>query len=75
MTIKQMAMLNVAKFVAGALAIGVVNSLAINYFSIATVAIFWSVVFLIYAVKFVYDVELAKLERLNTLTKIKESGQ
>ncbi len=75
MTIKQMAMLNVAKFVAGALAIGVVNSLAINYFGIATVAIFWSVVFLIYAVKFVYDVELAKLERLNTLTKIKESGQ
>ncbi len=75
MTIKQMAMLNVAKFVAGALVIGVVNSLAINYFGIATVAIFWSVVFLIYAVKFVYDVELAKLERLNTLTKIKESGQ
>ncbi len=75
MTIKQMAMLNVAKFVAGALVLGVANSLAINYFGIAAVGIFWSIVFLIYAVKFVYDTELDKLERLNTLKKIKESGQ
>ncbi len=75
MTIKQMAMLNVAKFVAGAVALGVANSLAINYFGIATVGIFWTVVFMIYAIKFVYDVELSKLEARNSLKKIKESGQ
>lgn len=75
MTIKQMAAMNVAKFLAVIVAVALANSLAMNYFGIAAVGIFWSVVFLIYAVKFVYDTELAKLEARNSLKKIKDAGQ
>ena len=74
MTIKQMAALRVALFLGSAIAVGVVNTVAINYFGLATVGLAWSVVFLCYAVKFVYDVELAKLESRNSLKKLKELG-
>ena len=68
-----MAALNVAKFIGSAVVVGVVNTLAIEYFGLATVGVFWAVVVFAYMIKITYEIEVAKLERLNALRKIKDS--
>ncbi len=74
MTIKQMAALRVALFVGTAVTLSVLNTLAIEYFGLATVGMVWAVALFAYGIKFVYDVELAKLESQNSLKKLKELG-
>lgn len=73
MNLRQMAALNVAKFIGSAVVVGVVNTLAIEYFGLATVGVFWAVVVFAYMIKITYEIEVAKLERLNALRKIKDS--
>jgi high-affinity Fe2+/Pb2+ permease len=73
MTLKQMAALNVAKLVAFALAVGVVVNVSLHYFGLATVGLIAAVALLAYMIKFMYDIEVSKLESKNALTKIKES--
>ena len=73
MNIRQMAALNVAKFLAAVLAIGIVVNVSMFYFGIATVGIVFALAVLAYMIKFMYDIELSKLESKNALTKIKDS--
>jgi len=73
MTLKQMAAFNVAKIVAFALAVGVVVNVSLHYFGIATVGLIAAVALMAYMIKFMYDIEVSKLESKNALTKIKES--
>lgn len=72
MNIRQMALVNVAKILGFALAVGLVVNLGLHYFGIATVGIIAAVALLVYMIKFMYDIELSKLESKNTLTKLKE---
>jgi hypothetical protein len=72
MNIKQMAALRVAGLFGSAIAMGVVVNVGIHYFGIAAVGIIVSVALLAYMCKFVYDIELAKLESLNSLRKLKD---
>jgi high-affinity Fe2+/Pb2+ permease len=73
MTLKQMAALNVAKLVAFALAVGLVVNVSLHYFGLATVGLIMAIAVLAYMIKFMYDIEVSKLESKNALTKIKES--
>ena len=73
MNIRQMAALNVAKFLAAVLAIGIVVNVSMFYFGIATVGIVFALAVLAYMIKFMYDIELSKLESKNALAKIKEA--
>jgi len=75
MTLKQMAAVRVAKMLALVTAVGVANSWLINEFGLAVVGTGWAVIVLVYMTKMVYDMEVDKLERLNSLKKIKESQQ
>lgn len=72
MNIRQMAALNVAKFLAAVLAIGVVVNVLLFYFGIATVGIIAVSLMLVYMIRFMYQVELDKLESKNALAKLKE---
>jgi putative Ca2+/H+ antiporter (TMEM165/GDT1 family) len=72
MTLKQMALKRTAIFAASALAVGVLNSLAMHYFGAATVGLVWAVMFLIFGIRFVYQTEVDRLERENTLKKLKD---
>jgi len=72
MNIRQMAMLNVAKVVAGGLAVGVAVSLGIQYLGLALVGAVLALALFLYMIKFAYDIELSKLESKNALTKLKE---
>ena len=72
MTIKQMAALRVAGLIGSALITGVLVQVGIHYFGIAVVGTVLAVGFFAYMAKFVYDIELAKLESLNALNKLKE---
>ncbi len=73
MTLKQMAAVRVAKMLAVVTVVGVANSWLINEFGLAVVGTVWALVLLVYMTKMVYDMEVDKLERLNSLKKIKES--
>jgi Flp pilus assembly protein TadB len=72
MNIKQMAIVNVAKLVGFAVAVGVIVNLGIHYMGLATVGVILAVGVLAYMIKFMYDIELSKLESKNALTKLKE---
>lgn len=73
MTLKQMALKRTVIFIASAVGIGILNSLAIQYFGIEVVGMVWAAVFLVYAVRFVYQTEVDRLERENILKKIKDT--
>jgi len=73
MTLKQMAMVNVAKIVALAITVGIIVNISLHYFGIATVGLILALAVLIYMIKFMYDIEVAKLESKNALTKIRET--
>ena len=72
MTLKQLALKRTVIFAASALGVGLLNSLAIAYFGIETVGIVWAIMFLIFGVRFVYQTEVERLERENTLKKLKD---
>jgi hypothetical protein len=72
MNIKQMAAVRVAGLVGSAVLMGVVVNVGIHYFGLAAVGIVVTVALLAYFCKFAYDIELAKLESLNSLRKLKE---
>jgi hypothetical protein len=73
MTIKQMAALRVAKFLALVTVLGVTVNVLMFYFGIATVGIIMGLLMLGYMIRFMYQVELDKLERTNSLTKLRET--
>ena len=73
MNIRQMALLNVAKIIGSAMIAGILVNVGIHYLGIATVGTVIALAVLCYMAKMVYDIELAKLERLNALKKIKEA--
>jgi uncharacterized membrane protein YgaE (UPF0421/DUF939 family) len=68
-----MAAFNVAKIVAVALILGIIVNASLDYFGLATVGLIMAIAVLAYMIKFMYDIELSKLESKNALTKIKES--
>jgi Flp pilus assembly protein TadB len=72
MNIKQMAIVNVAKLVGFAVAVGVIVNVGLHYLGIATVGVILATGVLVYMIKFMYDIELSKLESKNALTKLKE---
>ena len=72
MTIKQMAAMRVAALIGSALLTGILVHVGIHYFGLAIVGTVFAVAVLAYMAKFVYDIELAKLESLNALNKLKE---
>ena len=74
MNIKQMAAARVAVFMAVSITMGAAVSAAITYWGLAIVGIALSVAVLLYLIKMLYDIELDKLERTNTLTKLKDLG-
>lgn len=73
MTLKQLALRRTAIFCLTALALGLANSVAIEYIGLSWVGGFWLILFLIYGVRFVYQTEVDRLERDNILKKIKDS--
>jgi Flp pilus assembly protein TadB len=73
MTLKQRAAVNVAKFLLAVIAIGITVNALMFYFGVATVGIIAGLSLLIYMIRFMYQVEVDKLERTNTLTKIRDS--
>ena len=72
MNIKQMAVVNVAKIVAVAVIMGIIVNSSLHYFGLATVGLIMAIAVLAYMIKFMYDIELSKLESKNALTKLKE---
>jgi hypothetical protein len=72
MTLKQLALKRTVIFAASALGVGLLNSLAIAYFGIETVGMVWAALFLIFGIRFVYQTEVDRLERENTLKKLKD---
>ena len=72
MTLKQMAALNVAKIVAVAVAMGIIVNVSLDYFGLATVGLIMAIAVLAYMIRFIYDIEVSKLESKNALTKLKE---
>ncbi len=73
MTLKQMAMLNVAKLLAVGIAGAVVVNISLHYLGLAWTGAIGAGLLLAWMVRFVYDVELAKLEAKNSLEKIRNS--
>jgi hypothetical protein len=67
-----MAAMRVAALIGSALITGVLVHVGIHYFGLAIVGTIFAVAVLAYMAKFVYDIELAKLESLNALNKLKE---
>jgi hypothetical protein len=72
MTLKQMAALNVAKIVGIALIMGIIVNVSLDYFGLATVGLIMAIAVLAYMIRFMYDIEVSKLESKNALTKLKE---
>jgi Flp pilus assembly protein TadB len=73
MTIKQMAALRVAKILAAILAVSIAVNIALHVFGIAAVGVALAIALLAYMVKFIYDIELSKLQSENSLEKIRKS--
>lgn len=72
MNIKQMAAVRVAMLMGSALITGIVVNVGIHYWGIAAVGAVISLAVFGYMAKLVYDIELARLESVNTLRKLKE---
>ena len=72
MNIRQLAAMNVAKFVAVTFAMGAVSALLLNMWGVVGLGLAFTGVMLVYAVKSMYDMELSKLESKNALNKLKE---
>jgi hypothetical protein len=72
MTIRQMAAVRVAALFGSAVLMGLAVNVGIHYLGLATMGLIMALALLIYMIKFVYDIELAKLESKNALTKLKE---
>jgi uncharacterized membrane protein YfcA len=71
MTLKQMALLKVAKLVAFSMIVGAVVGLSQIYIGVAATAGILVVLVLIYAGRMVYQMELDKLNTLEKLKNIK----
>jgi uncharacterized membrane protein YfcA len=71
MTLKQMALLKVAKLVAFSMIVGAVVGLSQIYIGVAATAGILVVLVLIYAGRMVYQMELDKLNSLEKLKNIK----
>jgi hypothetical protein len=72
MNMRQMAALNVLKILTVAVTVGVLVNVGLHYVGIATVGIIAGLGILACLIKFMYDIELSKLESKNTLRKLKE---
>jgi hypothetical protein len=72
MNIRQLAAMNVAKFVAATFVMGAVSALLLNMWGVVGLGVAFTGVMLVYAVKSMYDMELSKLESKNALNKLKE---
>ena len=72
MTLKQLALKRTILFVLAVVSVGVLNSLAMHHFGLVAVGMVWAAVFLIFGVRFVYQTEVDRLERENTLKKLKD---
>ena len=72
MNIRQMAALNVLKILTVAVTVGILVNVSLHYVGIATVGIIAGLGILACLIKFMYDIELSKLESKNTLRKLKE---
>ena len=72
MTLKQLALKRTILFVLAVVCVGVLNSLAMHHFGLVAVGMAWAAVFLIFGVRFVYQTEVERLERENTLKKLKD---
>jgi hypothetical protein len=72
MNIRQLAAMNVAKFVAVTFVMGAVSALLLNMWGVVGLGVAFTGVMLVYAVKSMYDMELSKLESKNALNKLKE---
>jgi hypothetical protein len=68
-----MAMVRVAKILGGILAVSIAVNIALHVFGLAVVGVALAVALLAYMVKFIYDIELSKLESQNSLEKIRKS--
>jgi uncharacterized membrane protein YfbV (UPF0208 family) len=73
MTIKQMAAVQVLKLVSAMIVLAVLFNLGLHYFGLYVMGTAFAVALLVYMIKFMYDIELSKLESKNALTKIRES--
>jgi hypothetical protein len=67
-----MAAVRVAALFGSAVLMGLAVNVGIHYLGLATMGLIMALALLIYMIKFVYDIELAKLESKNALTKLKE---
>jgi hypothetical protein len=67
-----MAILNVAKLIGFAIAVSIAVNVGIHYLGLAVVGVIFAAGVLVYMIKFMYDIELSKLESKNALTKLKE---
>ena len=67
MTPKQTAILSVARLIGTALLVGPLVNAAFTYFTIAQIGIGFCAGMLVYLIKMVYDIELAKAETLEKL--------
>jgi hypothetical protein len=67
-----MAALNVLKILTVAVTVGVLVNVGLHYVGIATVGIIAGLAILACLIKFMYDIELSKLESKNTLRRLKE---
>ena len=72
MTIKQMAALSTAKLIGGMILVSVVVNVSLHYFGVVAVGAVVALALFLYMIKFVYDIELAKLEAKNSLARLKD---
>ena len=73
MTIKQMAVVQVLKLLSVMILVAVVFNLGLHYLGIAVMGTVFAVALLAYMIKFMYDIELSKLESKNALDKLKDA--
>lgn len=72
MNLKQIALKRTVLFALTAVGMGVLNTLAIEHFGVQAVALTWAAIFFAYGIRFVYQTEVERLERENTLKKLKD---
>jgi hypothetical protein len=68
-----MAAVQVLKLVSAMIVFAVLFNLGLHYLGLAVMGTAFAVALLVYMIKFMYDIELSKLESKNALTKIRES--
>ena len=72
MTIKQMAAMETAKLIVGMILVSVLVNVSLHFFGVVAVGAIVALALFVYMIKFVYDIELAKLEAKNSLARLKE---